>query len=1051
MESGERLDSAELFPLPEDFSVNDTEQPWPVAATDDINDFRPSTSSPQNSPSRRRRLLSRLTNRIFSESRGSSSRNNTTASSQPTDLETTYRLPSKRKAPASLLSGNSAQSAQEVLTTPVPDLDEPRVRAGDLFGWSLPTEKLETPEKPLATGVPTSLGARNDVDASGVASESRGLFIDWENVYPRITAPSGSSTSPKKSNETSTRADINYAKSAMLFQSEGSGAAQDPADDSGRLRYLPLIPDTHSMAMPSFTTSTHLTILQSHRLRMEGMVANSSTSQFFSPTWKPGLPVEIFELIVEYLSSDDVKSMRLVCKEFEEKVSRSVFQTSVVPFNTELYDMIDEDTRTVNRATMTNHATDVSDRLADVEMGGLQWQNATEDSEGKVYKGHGLRVFEGFGPHIKRFGMSFEVAEGQLSNPPMKKELDQIYAYHGFYNWPIQKYARFDNLEGLERTADETLRMKAAFSKLKEVRELGLSIDNGLGWLNGPDISLHGRIFQRPSPVFGLSKRTPGHRSQEAAEFWKAIMDSRPDPLDRSESTEFSLRQAFLKGTPAELPGLPARFADSKKWSSVATKTGNISSKKRDSSDEGRFGLLYTTTLHSNASESPIFDSDTLVPASLKKGQKEWLLETQWAQRAFLECYMLAVVDNREVFANVTTLKVAKISSGFLKSLARKNFWNSLPGLTDVTIHVKPDWRSVEKELGVAEISVLTPSKAVRRFYKHLLKNNIRKRTSIKKLDIGWAGGGEHAHGMFARNNNVLPAPICDLTDIAAMGAASMLVFDSVQHLTLTNCWISPVMLQNLVVDHAEKALKTLTLDSVSLTAHPYAPTGVGTVHPHPVAGATNGNHQPPWVVQWAQANIGQPGGAAAMAAALGVAATIHPPAPAPPYEHWTSNHRMGSWPELLNRLSPGPTFDDYLPTSPPWEPPHPPRLETSLQVLELKSCGYARVLNNASFDQFALDAQEPSDTPYLQSPWFRSRFNALIGTMLSTNDRFIARIVQNIPERELHAMLSAWGLVEGWSDPVQAEEPEYDGLLSGGTGRISGRITRGMDMINPS
>ena len=62
------------------------------------------------------------------------------------------------------------------------------------------------------------------------------------------------------------------------------------------------------------------------------------------------LPVELFDLITTHLARDDVKSMRLVNQEFEQKVSRSLFHTSVVPFNTEIYDMIDEDRKTVSRA-----------------------------------------------------------------------------------------------------------------------------------------------------------------------------------------------------------------------------------------------------------------------------------------------------------------------------------------------------------------------------------------------------------------------------------------------------------------------------------------------------------------------------------------------------------------------------------------------------------------------------------------------------------------------------------------------------------------------------
>lgn len=243
------------------------------------------------------------------------------------------------------------------------------------------------------------------------------------------------------------------------------------------------------------------------------------------------LPVELFDLITAHLSRDDVKSMRLVNREFERKVSRSLFHTSVVPFNTELYDMIDEDKRSLTRVPRPVLRNKGKKKVTDSDQpptidGGLIWQNAKEDKEGKVYKGHGLRVFQGFGPHIKRFGMTFEVSEKQLLQPPIKKELEHVESYHGTYDWPSSHYARFANLAGLENTADETSRMKAAFANLEIVQELALSIDNGLGWLDGPDRSLKSRIFDRPSPVFGTKFDVLDRSTAAAAEFWAALQTS---------------------------------------------------------------------------------------------------------------------------------------------------------------------------------------------------------------------------------------------------------------------------------------------------------------------------------------------------------------------------------------------------------------------------------------------------------------------------------------------------------------------------------------------
>jgi hypothetical protein len=49
------------------------------------------------------------------------------------------------------------------------------------------------------------------------------------------------------------------------------------------------------------------------------------------------LPVELFTLIIGYLPRSSIQSMRLVNKEFEEKVSEYLFRVVVVPFKPEIY------------------------------------------------------------------------------------------------------------------------------------------------------------------------------------------------------------------------------------------------------------------------------------------------------------------------------------------------------------------------------------------------------------------------------------------------------------------------------------------------------------------------------------------------------------------------------------------------------------------------------------------------------------------------------------------------------------------------------------------
>lgn len=902
-----------------------------------------------------------------------------------------------------------------------------------------------------------------------------------------------------------------HKSSAVLITREPSVSIDNednyPSHGASRIQYLPLC-----SRYPTGKTSdpTRLTIMPSHRAKIDQSRALRTATEY---TWPlDSLPVELFDLITGYLSRDDIKSMRLVNTEFERKTSRSLFYTSVVPFNTELYDMIDDDKKPATRlsAPAPNGkgkekaiASPQNISLSQMDSRSLQWQNAKDDKEGKVYKGHGLRVFRGFGPHIKRFGMSFEVSEEQLSQPLSKKDLNHVVSYHGSYDWPSQYYTRFAKLAGLENTADETSRLKAAFSNLEIVRDLALSVDSGLGWLTGPDKSLRSRIFKRPSPVFGSVHQVPDRAQQDATEFWAALKHSHRTFGASDNLREVDFEAALIPTPLNEIAGLrDTAYADTSYWSSISesklTSAGHLRNLPVP-------GVIFTTSRSRDATEYEVA-RPPLVPNNLSKTQKEWLLETQWAQQAFMESYMLAVIDNPTNFTKVATLNIAKVSSRFLSLLSRTYFWDALPSLSDVTLLVSADWRSVDKDdSGLVDVRSEFPSKSGRMLHKDILRERISPRRSIKRLTVGWVGGGEHAEGMFARNNNVLPAPVTQIEHCTANSSVIGLVFPHVEHLTLTNCWLSPPILEGLVKVHATQALKKLTLDSVSLTTHPKFPPNA---HPPQVPGvpqahhgqaiaqgqafALGGNPQPlqmppppnltglnqqqihaaqnQWVAQVQQMQQmlhAQQNAANGMVAnqALNLAnfpplppmpathqtTANNPPPAAPP--HWTEQHREGSWPEILDIISPGPTFSDYRPEPAPWEPQLDARTSTNLKSIELKSCGYVKLPRHSSFDQTALDnlatnadltvEQWPSSTP-----WFSKRHQSLRGMMMETRDRYLGNIVPAMPHRELDALRFAWGLRQGWLDEEAAEEALFDGCPSGGTGRISGVIEQGMELI---
>ncbi len=127
------------------------------------------------------------------------------------------------------------------------------------------------------------------------------------------------------------------------------------------------------------------------------------------------IPVEIFEHVTQYLPRDSIQNMRLVNREFEKSCSHGLFKTVVVPFRPELYGMI-EASRPVKakpdikgkgkaRLDPPDGAVDFFD---DAPLD-FYW---SKSKAGSVHDG--MKVFKGWGRHITKFGMSFELDEGKL-------------------------------------------------------------------------------------------------------------------------------------------------------------------------------------------------------------------------------------------------------------------------------------------------------------------------------------------------------------------------------------------------------------------------------------------------------------------------------------------------------------------------------------------------------------------------------------------------------------------------------------------------------------
>ncbi|KAI9709096.1 MAG: hypothetical protein M1820_003542 [Bogoriella megaspora] len=890
------------------------------------------------------------------------------------------------------------------------------------------------------------------------------------------------------------------------------------------------------------------------------------TSRIYWPTER--MPVELFEQITEYLSRDDIKNMRLVNKEFEYGVSSVLFKTAVVPFNTEIYDMIEAKAPVEPDRKGKGKAVGLAGVVQNEDQPwALHWENRQEDKDNKVYKGHGLRVFTGFGPRILKYGMSFEVEEDALSRPPTKNLLEPQTSFWGGYEWPHEQYRRFADRAGLEQAADETSKMKQAFSHLRKVQQLALSVDSGLGWLRGPDISIRSHVFKRSPPVFGGSGRTLDRAYQQQGNLWEALQTSN----EASDMNAWSLKTSTLykKDISKRLSDLGkgdfAGYTDPTMWprvdSRIMTESGveMMYHSNEGSSTPSGLGVLYAQPEIESDGDDPLQLKriPTINPKELTKEQKEWLLETEWAQRAFMMSYMLAIVDNPTIFYQVHTLNLARISSRYVPVLNRPDFWSALPNLATVVLKVIPDWRDCRKDnAGFVETPQKDPSFALQSF-SELIQDQVKMVRTVETLTLGWVNGGEFGDGIYARNQHLLPAPILSFHDSISASGDTIDCLPFVKHLTLSNCWITPPAILSFVETSRNYGLQKLTFDSVSLTTHPRFqtaahglnnPAGNGAQQNHAqligqlqAAGGLNpaqnphaaaamlqlqqlqnqvvqGHVAPPGLmpflqnaqIQAAGANVGlNPAAPAWFPPAVANAqfqngqiplqlqpqafqwafgnpphvppgqALPHLPVPPIPVQNppanpqpqnpntITSNQREGSWPYIIDQISPGRHLEDLNPdpdhsSSSSSSSPLPAETTTGTPLhpyptLEFLSCGYAR-LNTTAFEQAALDPPPLnqhhhnllSDPNFTNSglgrdpTWFAKRTQALMPFMMATKDRMVGSVVSWMPEAELVVLELCWGLRRGWKGTRyegREEEPEFDGCVRGGTGRFSGVV----------
>lgn len=357
----------------------------------------------------------------------------------------------------------------------------------------------------------------------------------------------------------------------------------------------------------------------------------------------------------------------------------------------------------------------------------------------------------------------------------------------------------------------------------------------------------------------------------------------------------------------------------------------------------------------------------------------------------------------------------------------------------------------------------ISPITAATKFAE-FLQMYVAKLEKLSHLTIGYAAGGEHAVGLFARNQHVLPAPITTeprmwiTNHVQQPNLDTLHRFDHIRDLTFENCWFSPCMLESFMEKSRDTSLHTLVLDSVSmLSKHS---TGIDG----PLSTIRNGLICRYSDVDW-----------------------LHEELPT-----------SACWVDVLDNITPGRTMlrrryesgmlddDDDLP------PQH--EFRGNVQKIVLKSCGYAKIsgVKGDDFNQNSLvvHVHQPMDAGLaMRKAYFEKVFppTGVNGSNGAGTDFWIGGVLRNPPHNrrrsvaresgdkaakdgpimmsmndpnghewfglgtltqcvhpiEKRVLEQAWGMRFGWGNDIKRWASVEDGFFEGGTGRFSGVVAK--------
>ncbi|KAI0881141.1 uncharacterized protein GGS22DRAFT_76294 [Annulohypoxylon maeteangense] len=514
----------------------------------------------------------------------------------------------------------------------------------------------------------------------------------------------------------------------------------------------------------------------------------------YSPTlsgpggWPSGaIPTEVFWVVASYLPDrEDIKSMRLVNREFNGKVLCHFMKQVVISFGPEQ-----------------------AMKFADGVVGGNNLSSF--DMTEKVLKS---TLFHYLAPHIQRLGLTLELSEDELASPNVDN-LDEICLRSwGVYRWFVPSDKHLTPLEKVTMALEKCQGVVRLLSKVTNVREFALSCDGCLGYLQGPDVN----PFQPPGrlPVFG------NHNAVRVTE--DKSLQVRFDKSYKLEVIERKLAAAGVKTA-----DIPRKISQLRKSEGITLK--NLVKEKRD-----RAPLPLSRYQHEVTRDKVNDDQIRLQPDQLTESQKWYMHRHLSTQGAMIQSFMITMLDNSTAFTRLTKLNLARIPSFHLDSLCRDDFWSSLPQVEDVALGVIPDWRSLKQE-SQFDISVrqVYPTDAIPKVF-NLLKNYIGKQPNIERLHFEWHCGGEFAAGIAQRGRYVLPAPfIAQHRMVIDSSQGNILILPYITHLSLKNCWFAPnVFYRIMKTMAADRCLESLELESVSLSGCPIIRGLMADIDPMP-------------------------------------------------------------------------------------------------------------------------------------------------------------------------------------------------------------------------